>query len=454
MSWPDVLSLMLGGLTIGALRATNTADYPTYVGVAIVALAFGTWPAESLKEKDTWFRVIMRVGLLLGSAIILFSPFAPSDRLGGTAIDGWTGSKTELWAYLMAHGIFLFPIVTYLFVEMRRWGLRWSVAAWNRLGAWGWLIAVPVVAVALVMLYFALSGVTVILIAAPIMAAALLLMPRLRLPGATRFWLLMVVLALALSLAVELVVFRGDISRMNMVFKFYYQIWTLLGIAGAVALGRLWGRLPVEAPRWSGAWRTIMVILVMAGLLYPPFAARGKLAERFYQGAPPGLDGMAYMADSLYTEVDNAGNVHELSLRWDYEAINWMQDNVVGTPVVVEGRSRHEYLWGGRVSINTGLPTLVGWGNHQRQQRGVVVPHNLLDRRIQDTQLLYSDPSIVTAQKILDRYGVKYIVVGELEKMYYPQDGLSKLDRMVQDGALRIVYQNPGVRVYEVISDQ
>ena len=453
-SWPDVLSLMLGGLTIGALRATNTADYPTYAGVAIVALAFGTWPAESLKEKDTWFRVILRLGLLLGSAIILFSPFAPSDRLGGTAIDGWTGSKTELWAYLMVHGIFLFPIVTYLFAEMRRWGWRWSAAAWKRLGAWRWLVAVPAVAVALAMLYFALTGVTVIFVALPVIAAALPMMLRPRLPDATRFWLLMVALALALGLAVELVVFRGDISRMNMVFKFYYQVWVLLGIAGAVALGWLWARLPVEAPRWSGAWRTIMVILVAAGLLYPPFAARGKLAERFYQGAPPGLDGMAYMADSLYTEGDNAGNVHELNLRWDYEAINWMQENVVGTPVVAEGRSRHEYLWGGRVSIYTGLPTLYGWNNHQRQQRGVVVPHNLLDRRIQDTQLLYSDPSVVTAKKILDRYDVKYVYVGELEKMYYPQNGLAKLDRMVQDGMLHVVYQNPGVRVYEVIGEQ
>jgi YYY domain-containing protein len=453
-NWPDVLSLMLGGLTIGALRATNTADYPTYVGVAIVALAFGTWPAESLKEKDTWFRIILRVGLLLGSAILLFSPFAPSDRLGGTAIDGWTGSRTEWWAYVMVHGIFLFPIVTYLFVEMRRWGLRWSVAAWNRLGAWGWLVAVPAVAVALVMLYFALTGVTVIFIALPVIAASLPLMLRPRLPGATRFWLLMVVLALTLSLAVELVVFRGDISRMNMVFKFYYQIWVLLGIAGAVALGWLWARLPVEAPRWSGAWRTMMVILVAAGLLYPPFAARGKLAERFYQDAPLGLDGMAYMADSLYTEVDNAGTAHELNLRWDYEALNWMQDNVVGTPVVAEGRSRHEYLWGGRVSIYTGLPTLMGWGNHQRQQRGVVVPHSLLDRRIEDTQLLFSDPSVVTAKKILDRYDVRYVYVGELEKMAYPQDGLAKLDRMVQDGMLRVVYQNPGVKVYEVIGVQ
>jgi len=283
---------------------------------------------------------------------------------------------------------------------------------------------------------------------------ALLLMPRPRLPSATRFWLLMVALAPALSLAVELVVFRGDISRMNMVFKFYYQIWTLLGIAGAVALAWLWARLLVEAPRWSGAWRTIVVVLVLAGLLYPPFAARGKLAERFYQGAPPSLDGMAYMADSLYTEVDNAGNAHELNLRWDYEAINWMQDNVAGTPVVAEGRSRHEYLWGSRVSIYTGLPTLLGWGNHQRQQRGVVVPHNLLDRRVQDTQLLYSDPSVVTAKKILNRYGVKYIYVGELERMYYPQDGLAKFDQMAQEGALRIAYENPGVTIYEVIGEQ
>ncbi len=446
-NWTGLLSLVLGGLAIGALRATNTADYPTYVGIGIVALAFGTWRAESLKAKETWFRFVARVGLLLGSSLVFFAPFTQSDRLGGTTLEGWLGSKTPLLEYIFVHGIFLFPIGTYLFIEMRRWGLRWAGAAWNRLGEWRWLVGVPLAIGLLAIAYFAVfKGVGVIVVAVPLMLVTGVLMLRPRLPVITRFWMLMVFLALSLSLAVEVVVFRGDISRMNMVFKFYYQIWVLLGIAGAAALGWLWQRASIDLPQLNGGWRTAAVALVIGGMLYPPFAARAKLSERFYDGAPPGLDGMAYMREAVHVENDR-----ELRLRWDYEALTWMQDHIAGTPVVAEGHSRHEYLWGGRVSIYTGLPTLYGWNNHQRQQRGVVVPHSLLDRRIQDVALLFGESSIATAQKILDRYGVKYIYAGELEKAYYPAESLAKFDRMVQDGVLRVAYMNPGVTIYEVV---
>jgi YYY domain-containing protein len=450
--WTGLLSLVLGGLSIGALRAANTADYPTYLGVALVALAFGTWAAESLRAKETWLKFVVRAALLFGSALVLFAPFGPSDRLGGTAPEGWEGSKTSFWSYLAVHGIFLFPIVTLLLLEVRRWGWRWLRAAWNVLGEWRWFIVV-LGAVALLGLLYAMLvlEVSIALIAGPLMLLSFALMLRPRLSAARRFWLLMVFLALALSFAVEVVVFRGDISRMNMVFKFYYQIWVLLGIAAAVALGWLWRRSPLGRSPVNGAWRTTMIVLVVAGMLYPPLAAfNGKLKERFNAGDPPGLDGMAYMRDGVYYEVNDAGENNELRLRWDYEALMWMQDNVAGTPVVAEGRSRHEYLWGSRVSIYTGLPTLIGWGHHQRQQRGVAVPHSVIDRRILDVAALFGDPSLVTARKILDRYGVKYVYVGELEKAYYPAESLAKFDQMTQEGALRVAYQNPGVTIYEV----
>ncbi|MGH2591948.1 MAG: DUF2298 domain-containing protein, partial [Anaerolineae bacterium] len=251
-TWTGLLSLVLGGLALGALKAANSADYPTYLGVGAVALAFGTWASESLAAKATWFRFVLRVGLFFAFAQVLFLPFASSDRLGTTSIEPWQGSKTVLWAYLFVHGIFLLPIVTYLILEARRWGLRWVGAAWNALGDWRWLAGVPLTVILLVMAAFAVTGVTVILVAGPLILVLLALILRPRLPVVTRFWMLLVLLALALSVAVEVVVFRGDISRMNMVFKFYYQIWVLLGIAGAVALGWLWQRASLDLPRLNG----------------------------------------------------------------------------------------------------------------------------------------------------------------------------------------------------------
>ena len=445
-NWTGLLSLLFGGLTIGALRATNTWDFPTYLGIGVMALAFGTWATESLKDKWTWLRFVVRVSLFVGALLALFAPFARWYVTAYTSIEGWQGSRTEFWPYVFIHAIFLFPIVTYLIVELRRWGWRWMWAAWQRLGEWRGLAAIPIAVAILILLYFALTGVVVLVVAAPIMIGTCALMLRPRLPSVTRFWMLMVLLALMLSVVVEIVVLRGDISRMNTVFKFYYQIWVLLGIAGAVALGGLWPRISIALPRLDGAWQTIAVLLIAGGLIYSPLAARAKINERFSPNLQPGLDGMTYMATAVYSEQGPDWN-----LSWDYEALTWMQDNIRGTPVVAEGHSRHEYLWQSRVSIYTGLPTIIGWYWHQRQQR-TVMPGMVMDLRIRDAADLFGDMSLVTTQKIIERYNVKYIYVGELEKAYYPAEALAKFDQMVTDGDLRVAHQNPGVTIYEVVT--
>src|SRR5690606_14869609 len=50
------------------------------------------------------------------------------------------------------------------------------------------------------------------------------------------FLLGMIALALAISAAVDNFALRGDIGRMNTVFKFYLQVWILLALAAAVGL--------------------------------------------------------------------------------------------------------------------------------------------------------------------------------------------------------------------------
>src|SRR5512143_3021791 len=68
-------------------------------------------------------------------------------------------------------------------------------------------------------------------------AAILLLKPGL--PDTRRVVLLLVGGGLLLTLVVELVVLRGDIGRMNTVFKFYLQVWTLFAISAAAGFGWL-----------------------------------------------------------------------------------------------------------------------------------------------------------------------------------------------------------------------
>jgi uncharacterized membrane protein len=248
--------------------------------------------------------------------------------------------------------------------------------------------------------------------------------------------------ALFATLIPELVSLQGDIGRMNTVFKFYLQAWVLLSITAAVALGWLARKSARDhlLRQLRPVWVALLAIFVLAAVAYPLLASKGKIGLRFAD-LPLSLDGMQYMDYAQYS--DDGTN---LNLPGDAKAIRWVRDNVVGTPVVLEGRSP-VYRWGSRISIYTGLPTLLGWDVHQGQQRAGF--SGMIQERIADVERAYSSVNTSDARAILSKYQVKYVVIGELERKYYAANGLAKFGAMPD---LRLVYDTDGVQIYEVVS--
>jgi len=146
------------------------------------------------------------------------------------------------------------------------------------------------------------------------------------------------------------------------------------------------------------------------------------------------------MASAVYQ--DERG---PLELRHDLDAIRWLRDNLEGTPIIVEGVTPF-YRWGSRISIYTGLPTVVGWDWHQKQQRWDY--QHLVDQRIADVNAFYAGTDPTAATAFLNRYGVRFVIVGTVERAYYPRPGLAKFDQMTSH--LEPVYKNAATTIYRV----
>jgi uncharacterized membrane protein len=151
---------------------------------------------------------------------------------------------------------------------------------------------------------------------------------------------------------------------------------------------------------------------------------------------------MDYMAYARHWDGE------EMDLSQDYRAIRWMQDNVQASPVIVEGHAP-EYRWGSRYTIYTGLPSVVGWNWHQRQQR-TLTPDSWVFNRVAEVDDFYNTVDLNLARKFLEKYDVRYIIVGQMEQIYYSSDGLLKFES--QNGLLwRSVYSDAETVIYEVI---
>jgi YYY domain-containing protein len=462
----------VGALMTGALKPTNTWDLYTYFPLAAIALGYTVFryfsfslipsPSPSGRREsespspfgrgvrgEGWLaRMILAlcaIALLYILGSLLYAPFSHWYGQAYGEIDPWKGSSTPISSYLTHWGVFLFLITAWLAWETREWMAATPVSQLGKLRKHILWIEIALAAVIAILIFLAVEKVRIGWIALPLAVWSGILILRADMPDIKRFVLLMVGTALALTIAVEVVVLVGDIGRMNTVFKLYLQAWMLLAVSAAASFGWLMNVFPA----WNFKWRTIFQFgsyaLLAGAFMFTLTAASDKISDRISEDTPRTLDSMEFMNHAQLWD----GQIMDLSE--DYRAIRWMQSNVQGSPVIVEANCT-EYRWCTRFTIYTGLPGVVGWNWHQRQQRGVFAPQ--VQERVNEVGVFYNTPDVQFALDFLRKYDVQYIVVGQLERNVYPPipdlpDGLEKFK--VYEGVYwRAVYQDPNTTIYEV----
>jgi YYY domain-containing protein len=477
------MGLGVAAVALGALYATNGWDLPTYLALALVALALSQWVAHE-RRWGSEFAASLATGaaLLVALAVLVYLPFyrgfvSPAQGIGlvPPAMRSAVGDEFAIFGLpaLVVSSLLVVRLATLLgdiFAPARAEEAA-SVRRVVALGVGGCFALLALLA----WRFPSAQSLTLSAVLLVVAGCGTVLLAHL-LPGAHwRLWLkdvgdaeiyvwCLVGLAAALVGAAEVVYLRdvfdgGAAFRMNTVFKLYYQAWLLLGVASGPALAWLWARvaprlawawappdperarLPIRALvlRWSGwsgtlAWVLALVALLGAVAIYPVQASAARTANF---SLPRSLDGTAYMA----TDAVNRG---------DAAALAWLNDpaHVAGDPTIVEA-SGGEYTHFDRVSAFTGLPTVLGWYGHEVQWRvnWLARPGNSgeLDRRKAAVDLIYTslDPTVVAG--LLQRYHVRYVYVGNAERQQYPAVNMARFPALLQ-----VVYHSADVTIYRV----
>lgn len=208
---------------------------------------------------------------------------------------------------------------------------------------------------------------------------------------------LFLILGLAMIAGCEFIYFRDsyglDLQRMNTVFKFYNQAWPLVAIAAVVLAERAWR----EKPHF-GFVRGILAAILVASALYPIDAALSRL--RGHEG-PFTLDGYPSLARR------SAG---------DAAAISWIATHARPGSVVLEA-SGDPYTEYARISTHSGVPTVMGWANHEGLWRAN--EQEVADRAAL-VKVFYEGTDDSVATLFLQKYKVTHVVLGELERRRYP----------------------------------
>jgi len=426
-------------ISLGAASFLNSWDFPTYLLLTLLGFFTRNLP---LRHTLGIPRMIGRTLLIfLGVSLVsylLYLPFHLSFTSQVSLADlRWVSSsqRTGLWPYLIIYGFFLFILITFSLYKFRQMLSPLSQDARSALLG-GLLLSFPI-------LHLLFNSWVI-----PLMLPFTLLFLMLWLQekgstspqeGASRFSYLLIFVATAILIGCELVYIKDfyahPLERQNTIFKFYYQVWILLSIGTPYLLYEIHtpqGKSEEPLSPYKTYWDYAFMLLLLATWIYPIWGTYEK-CNRFIGagqgGLPyiPTLDGTAYIRYRYPAE---------------YKAITWLQENLTGRPVILEATGK-PYSFYGRVSSNTGFPTVLGWGNHEALWRDQTWKSIL--ERTRDIQTIYTMPDKSEVLDLLKKYQVQYVYVGLLEAQSYNPLGLDGFKK-----AFAPIYNQEGVVLYKV----
>lgn len=483
LDWPE---LFAGAILLGGLSFLNTWDFPIYVFVVTAAYVV----ARAMREG--WHSNVWRDGAILGVSlallgVILYLPFYIGFRsqLGGLLPNLVFGTRVQQFAVMFGPSLSIILCLLIWYAVANRGELDWRRGLMLGFGVLVALIAVCAFLGLLIVTVFSgrpdaqaaidsLIGQTPVTqafgiimqrrleierILTPLLLAGVLSVTAAILFGWRKaepppqaeaadtedvpakpeafpklsllpFAMVLVITGALLTIGPEFVYLRDLFgTRMNTIFKFYYQAWVVWSLAAAFGS---WWIIRWAKPITRFLFGTGVVVVLAAGWIYPTLAT--STITNNFKGNTSDDQGQSYAT------LDGTQYMNRGGEKGDYEAIKFLNATVQGRPVISEavGGSYTEYA---RVSSHTGLPTILGWPFHESQWRGDA---SVFAGRENDVKTLYTSNDWVETEAILQKYHVRYVYVGNMEQAQYGSLAIEKFDRNLSK-----IYDNDGVVIYE-----
>ncbi|HKL80480.1 MAG TPA: DUF2298 domain-containing protein [Mobilitalea sp.] len=368
--------ILMLGLLIGLFHTTNYWDFYIYYVVSGAIILFSNMIVYNFKGKAYWLTGIQGVIILvLGELFCL--PFTLNfNKMSGTPI--WAEAHTPIYQLLVLWGLPIITVLAFLifmagdFALLRNRSRKKTKKKKQK------------ERISIVLFMQGLNSSDLFILTIGLCAIGLILLP-------------------------ELVyiedIYSGDYKRANTMFKLTYQAFIMFGICLGYILIRL---LAFGRTKHQKVMAGVLLFLFSLSLFYVGNATKAWFGDISDKKGYEGIDSTAFM---------------ELKMPEDDLATKWLNENVEGTPVVLEANG-DSYTAYQRVSVITGLPTPLGWYNHERLWKSEpdtsdIEVTAMLNKRAEDIKTIYTSLDEETVSALLQEYKVSYIYVGGLELKKY-----------------------------------
>lgn len=391
-------SILIMGLSLGFLYPLNSWDYPIYLVLAILVIAYN----QLIRKKD-YLKSVASIAIMTAASYLLYLPYHLSYKIDKT-ISLVPSGRTSMIFYIAIYGLFLLLIYTFVLRNTR--DLNKKIFKLSLI-----LLAIATLITIFELNLFILNDVNnpktiefeLLILLIPLLVLSVLSL--LKEKDKNNVFILILILAgVFTSLFCEFFYIRDALGngnpmyiRLNTVFKMYIQNWILWGICA--------GYIVYHARDYfisRKTWGIAVVLLILVVSMYPVFATIGKSGS--FKGVP-GLDGASY-----------AAREHPR----DYEGIVWFR-NITGQPVVLQAPGEL-YTWNTAITTFTGLPTVIGWAGHELNWR--FPKKSEIDMRWSDVERIYTTGDIREGEELLMKYNVSYVYFGEAEAKRFGDPGL------------------------------